>query len=1192
MLQKKMMCLITCLALMFGTLPVLAATGEAESNWTLIWSDEFDGSEIDLSKWNYDLGTGSDYGMIGWGNNEWQYYTDRPQNSYIEDGKLVLQALEEEFEGSSYTSAKLHTRGKAAWTYGRFEFKAKLPAGQGIWPAIWMMPVDSELYGGWPNSGEIDIMEYLGHEEGTVHGTLHYGAPHTYTGAFLSLPEGKSFADDYHVFAFEWEPGEMRWYVDDQLYLTQNDWFTQRHSEAAEYTYPAPFDRDFYLQLNVAVGGNWPGYPDETTQFPQIMKIDYVRVYELTGREYREPGEGPRVAVYSDLEPLRPPLRDGNYVYNGSFREEVDGVVRIAGVPNTAYWTFLTLPEFMGEATPVLDADGLRVDIKKVGTAPWSAQVIQKPVHLRQGKRYSISFDAKASVPREIQVKITSGGEGGWADYVAEQVGLSNSWERYSFDFIMNHSSHSNARLEFNLGGNPESVWLADIRLEALEIKGNILREPLTTGNYIYNGTFDQGFERMIFWEYKVDDTAAAILRVGKDIPDRELRAEITRGGDSAESIQLIQDSLHVEHDQFYLIQFDARAAENRTIQVNVGSADGVVYYSENETFQLTPAMQTYQFQFQMGAESDRNGQLRFNLGLNENDVYIDNVSMVMLKKARIVAGDLIKNGDFNQGIEHWDHFFADWEGAWSELAINDCGQLEIEIRYEGAAFWGTQFSQEGFLIEQGRDYRLSFDAKSTVDREVRVSVEQDGGNPMYMLAVVDLGTEMKHYSIDFTMDELTNRNGKLTFCLGNISSPIGVEHIVVLDNIRLIEIDPALDWGNISAHEHVVTMGEKKIVVSPTLINGMNFGNWMVVYDLLPEYQMLNIPLLRFPAGNYGDDHLLSEAALKLFLMVSNSLDAIPMVQHNVFKGDPSEAAKWVAYAKENNLGIRHWFIGNEPDLYSTNRGQPIWTPEYYSTLFREYVRAIKEVDPEAVIIGPAVTGTPNERWLKTFLTITGDMVDILAWQWYPTDGSGAEKDALSTAQNVGEHISMFRSWIKDPEINPLGHEREIPLFLSEFGLSWRTNHARFLTDMTAALWLAEVYGEMVHAEMEYAAYFALQGTGGHGLFDVALWPRPTYFVTWMLAQMGSSWYEVEQVAARDSLVLYGAQTNEEYFFLVINKEKQVQELTFPQAKGKIFSFWVNDQDQEEIAQKTWDGVVEIVPYSVTLVKFGRVKE
>src|SRR5690606_22044730 len=110
-------------------------------------------------------------------------------------GKLVLQALEEEFEGSSYTSAKLHTRGKAAWTYGRFEFKAKLPAGQGIWPAIWMMPVDSELYGGWPNSGEIDIMEYLGHEEGTVHGTLHYGAPHTYTGAFLSLPEGKSFAD-------------------------------------------------------------------------------------------------------------------------------------------------------------------------------------------------------------------------------------------------------------------------------------------------------------------------------------------------------------------------------------------------------------------------------------------------------------------------------------------------------------------------------------------------------------------------------------------------------------------------------------------------------------------------------------------------------------------------------------------------------------------------------------------------------------------------------------------------------------------------------------------------------------------------------------------------------------------------------------------------------------------------------------
>ena len=391
--------------------------------------------------------------------------------------------------------------------------------------------------------------------------------------------------------------------------------------------------------------------------------------------------------------------------------------------------------------------------------------------------------------------------------------------------------------------------------------------------------------------------------------------------------------------------------------------------------------------------------------------------------------------------------------------------------------------------------------------------------------------------------------------------------------------------WGQ----PYSVRMSEALIQVKPGLINGMNFGNWMVVYDLLPEFQALDIPLLRFPAGNYGDDYFLSEAALKLFLMVSNSLEAIPMVQHNVFKGDVDEAVKWVMYSKEHNLGVKHWFIGNEPDLYATNRGSPQWTPEYYSQLFREYALAIKQIDPEAIVIGPAVTGTPNERWLKAFLQYAGDVVDILAWQWYPTDGSTACEDALASAHQVSEHIALFRSWSKDPSINPLGYEREIPLFLSEFGLSWRTNHARLLTDMTAALWLAEVYGEMVLSELDYSAYFALQGTGGHGLFDVALWPRPTYFVSWMVAQMGNTWYKVDQVTDRDKLVVYGAKTSEQYMFLLINKEHIAQTVTFPQAKGPCQSFWVDDQDQEELWLHTWFDEVTLAPYSVTLVQFGR---
>lgn len=252
--------------------PTPPPTATPTGNWQLVWADEFDqpdGSAVDPTKWSFNTGGG------GWGNSEWQYYTDRTDNARIEDGALMIIAQREAYKGSRYTSARLVTKNKGDWLYGKFEVRAKLPYGQGIWPAIWMLPTDWE-YGGWPLSGEIDIMELVGHEPGTVYGTIHYGNPHTYTGDHYSLPAGQTFADDYHVFALEWEPGEIRWYVDGIHYQTQKEWFTS----STRGTYPAPFDKRFHLILNVAVGGVWPGYPDETTVFPQVMYVDYVRVYQ------------------------------------------------------------------------------------------------------------------------------------------------------------------------------------------------------------------------------------------------------------------------------------------------------------------------------------------------------------------------------------------------------------------------------------------------------------------------------------------------------------------------------------------------------------------------------------------------------------------------------------------------------------------------------------------------------------------------------------------------------------------------------------------------------------------------------------------------------------------------------------------------------------------------------------------------
>ena len=310
-------------------------------------------------------------------------------------------------------------------------------------------------------------------------------------------------------------------------------------------------------------------------------------------------------------------------------------------------------------------------------------------------------------------------------------------------------------------------------------------------------------------------------------------------------------------------------------------------------------------------------------------------------------------------------------------------------------------------------------------------------------------------------------------------------------------------------------------------------------------------------------------------------------MVQHNILQGTPEEAAHWVQVSLDEEWNIRYWFIGNEPDLFASNRFQPHWTPEFYANTFRDYAEAIKAVDPEAKVIGPVVTGTPNEEWIKTFLTIAGDVVDILAWQWYPSDGSMDREEALATAVQVREHMRMFREWISDPKINPLGYEREIPLFLSEFGLSWRTNHARLLTDMTAALWLAEAWSEMLLEGMDYAAYFALQGTGGHGLFDAGWFPRPTYFVTWMLARMGPVWHEVEGAGSRNEMVAYGAMDGESVTVLVLNKTYEPLLLELPVASA--VQYWVDDPWQEEIWFRPTASEVEVPPYSVNLLTFSK---
>ena len=249
--------------------PIMPAGG-----LTLVFSDEFDDVQLDPETWFFEEGDGSQYGIPGWGNNELQWYL--PDSAQLESGNLVITARRESESGRSYTSARINTRDRFAFRYGRIEARIRLPAGQGLWPAFWLMPQD-DVYGSWAASGEIDIMEAvnLGGSGGNdVHGTIHYGGQwpdNVSTGSHYTVAGDAT--TEFHVYALEWDATELRWYVDDVLYAMENAWYTPTAG------FPAPFDQHFYIILNVAVGGNFPGAPNASTTFPVTMEVDYVRVY-------------------------------------------------------------------------------------------------------------------------------------------------------------------------------------------------------------------------------------------------------------------------------------------------------------------------------------------------------------------------------------------------------------------------------------------------------------------------------------------------------------------------------------------------------------------------------------------------------------------------------------------------------------------------------------------------------------------------------------------------------------------------------------------------------------------------------------------------------------------------------------------------------------------------------------------------
>lgn len=415
--------------------------------YILLWNDEFNGDTLDMETWRYEKH------MPGWVNAELQEYTDSTDNVFVKDGRLIIKALKTQDKAGKdyYTSGKITTRGLKDFMYGKVIARAKVPEGQGLWPAFWMMPTKESTYGSWPVCGEIDIMEILGHNTNTTHGTIHYGNPHGQQQGTYVLSEG-SFSDSFHEFILEWEPGEMRFYIDGNLYHTVNDWFAEKEFITA-YDYPAPFNQDFYVQLNLAVGGTWPGDPDETTDFDNAeFEVDYVRVYQKPEYDTNVTKPEPK---------FRELTEDGNLIYNSELADE--------DLADGTDWSFLLNEGGKGSASI---ADGVVTITPEIeGTVDYALQLVQAELPLYKGKKYSITFDACATENRTMNVAVSAPSVD-WIRYFPDTtVELTPDWQTYTYEFTMEKEDDNNGRLEFNMAkaGSLAEISIKNVRIEVVE---------------------------------------------------------------------------------------------------------------------------------------------------------------------------------------------------------------------------------------------------------------------------------------------------------------------------------------------------------------------------------------------------------------------------------------------------------------------------------------------------------------------------------------------------------------------------------------------------------------------------------------------------------------------------------------------------------------------------------------------------
>lgn len=731
--------------------------------YELKWNDDFNGTSLNTDDWNYEVHD------KGWVNNELQEYVKSDQNVYVKDGNLVIEAIKtvDEAGNVSYTSGRINTQGKQDFKYGLFEVKAKVPNGTGFLPAFWMMPTDENLYGQWPRCGEIDIMEVLGSKTDTLFGTIHYGNPHRESQGSHTLNNG-NFADEYHTFTCEWEPGKISWYMDGILYHTENDWFSTTVGQG-QLTYPAPFDQPFYMILNLAVGGNWPGNPDETNQFDQAkFIIDSVKVYQKDS--YDEDVTKPEKDVI-----LRDPDANGNYINNHTFQNA-------ESLDDDDNWGFkLALG---GQATATLINNSIKIATTNAGTVDYSVQLVQPNIPMKKGATYQLSFDAYADAARTMKTGITAPDYGYSRYFPDTSLDLTTDKKEYTYTFKMKDSSDANARLEFNLGGTDSNatVYISNVRLTMVkDADPNEVEDKtiLADGNHVYNGAFQEGTNRLAYWEITNRKNASVFVTNVNNI--RELKVTGTNTL-TKDDVLVGQSALALSPNKKYLLTFDARNDLSKELTVAVA---GQIF-----TETLSPTMKTYSIPFTTSDEV-QTYNLLFSLGL-DGVTYLDNV--------RIVEDTMIKNGDFSAGFAGYEIFTdSSADATYVVDSLNEDNAADFTIRNTSDQDWKIQLKQNNVGLENGKWYKLTFKAKSSLDRKIRVIMQggEEKGWAVYSGEnTVSLTEDYQTFEKVFQMTADTDPQAFLSICLGAINNEqISVSHRVCIDDIAMEEVQaPVVD--------------------------------------------------------------------------------------------------------------------------------------------------------------------------------------------------------------------------------------------------------------------------------------------------------------------------------------------------------------------------------------------------------------